>query len=122
MENTTKYLACLLWLCLLFSSIRGADAAVRDMFLVTNQSERTDEKQSSSGSIVAQSDGTGAPPVVVPIPPVVSGSVEMEEFKAANVIDLKVAQSRTFKSKNKIIRTSISDPAIAEPVIVAESQ
>jgi Flp pilus assembly secretin CpaC len=59
---------------------------------------------------------------VTPIPPVVSGTVDLEEFKTSNVIDLKVAQSRTFKLKNKIVRTSISDPGIAEPVVVAENQ
>ncbi|MBX9688638.1 MAG: pilus assembly protein N-terminal domain-containing protein, partial [Candidatus Obscuribacterales bacterium] len=57
-----------------------------------------------------------------PIPPVVSGTVDLEEFKPSNTIDLKVSQSRTFKLRNKIIRTSISDPAIAEPVVVAENQ
>ena len=57
-----------------------------------------------------------------PIPPVVTGTVELEEFKTTNAIDLKVAQSRTFKFKNKIVRTSISDPGIAEPVVVAENQ
>jgi Flp pilus assembly secretin CpaC len=57
-----------------------------------------------------------------PIPPVVTGTVDLEEFKTTNVIDLKVSQSRTFKLKNKIVRTSISDPAIAEPVVVSENQ
>jgi Flp pilus assembly secretin CpaC len=57
-----------------------------------------------------------------PIPPVVTGTVDLEEFKTTNVIDLKVAQSRTFRLKNKIVRTSISDPSIAEPVVVSENQ
>jgi Flp pilus assembly secretin CpaC len=57
-----------------------------------------------------------------PIPPVVSGTVDLEEFKPTNSIDLKVSQSRTFKLRNKVIRTSISDPSIAEPVVVAENQ
>jgi Flp pilus assembly secretin CpaC len=56
------------------------------------------------------------------IPPVVTASVDMEEFKSTNSINLKVSQSRTFKSKNKIVRTSISDPGVAEPVVVAENQ
>lgn len=71
-------------------------------------------------SLIAQNDATPVP--VTPIPPVVSGTLDMEEFKSTNVIDLKVSQSRTFKTKNKIVRTSISDPAIAEPVVVAENQ
>lgn len=57
-----------------------------------------------------------------PIPPVVSGTVDLEEFKRTNVIDLKVAQSRTFRLKNRIVRTSISDPSIAEPVVVSDTQ
>jgi Flp pilus assembly secretin CpaC len=57
-----------------------------------------------------------------PIPPVVTVTVDLEEFKTTNVIDLKVAQSRTFRLKNKIVRTSISDPSIAEPVVVSENQ
>lgn len=70
--------------------------------------------------VVAQ----GGPDTVssTPIPPVVSGTVDLEEFKPSNAIDLKVSQSRTFKLRNKIIRTSISDPSIAEPVVVAENQ
>ncbi len=57
-----------------------------------------------------------------PIPPVVTGTVEFEEFKTTGAIDLKVSQSRTFKFKNKIVRTSISDPGVAEPVVVSENQ
>jgi Flp pilus assembly secretin CpaC len=71
-------------------------------------------------NLVAQNEGQ--PVSVTPIPPVVSGTLDMEEFKSTNVIDLKVSQSRTFKTKNKIVRTSISEPSIAEPVVVAENQ
>lgn len=67
---------------------------------------------------IAQADTVSA----TPIPPVVSGTVDLEEFKPTNAIDLKVSQSRTFRLRNKIIRTSISDPSIAEPVVVAENQ
>ncbi len=75
--------------------------------------------QLAPDNLIAQS-ASGAS--ASPIPPVVSGTVDMEEFKTTNVIDLKVSQSRTFKSKNKIVRTSISDPGVAEPVVVAENQ
>lgn len=70
--------------------------------------------------LIAQSnpDYTGA----TVIPPVVTGTVELEELKTANVIELKVSQSRTFKLKNKIVRVSISDPSIAEPILIAENQ
>ncbi len=56
------------------------------------------------------------------IPPVVTGIVDLEELKTSNVIELKVSQSRTFKLRNKIVRVSISDPSIAEPILVAENQ
>jgi len=56
------------------------------------------------------------------IPPVVTGTVDLEELKTSNVIELKIAQSRTFKLKNKIVRVSISDPSIAEPILVTENQ
>ncbi len=70
--------------------------------------------------LLAQSDHTNLTPQ--PIPPVVTGTLDFEEYKVTNVIDLKVSQSRTFKLKNKIVRTSISDPGVAEPVVVAENQ
>ncbi len=73
--------------------------------------------------IVAQSTGgSGSGPVATPIPPVVSGAIDMEEFKVSNIIELKVGQSRSFRLKNRIVRTSISQPGVAEPVVVAENQ
>lgn len=75
--------------------------------------------QLAPDQLVAQATADTA---VTPIPPVVSGTVDLEEFKPSNAIDLRVSQSRTFKLRNKIIRTSISDPSIAEPVVVAENQ
>ncbi|MGH9551143.1 MAG: pilus assembly protein N-terminal domain-containing protein, partial [Terriglobales bacterium] len=77
--------------------------------------------QLAPDQVVAQGGDTGTV-TATPIPPVVTGTVDLEEFKTTNVIDLKVSQSRTFKLKNKIVRTSISDPAIAEPVVVSENQ
>lgn len=76
--------------------------------------------QLAPDQIIAQADATTL--TASPIPPVVTGTVDLEEFKTTNVLDLKVSQSRTFKLKNKIVRTSISDPAVAEPVVVSENQ
>jgi Flp pilus assembly secretin CpaC len=76
-------------------------------------------KQPSPEQLIAQVNPSTA---ASPIPPVVSGTIDLEEFKSSNVIDLKVSQSRTFRLRNKIIRTSISDPSIAEPVVVSENQ
>jgi Flp pilus assembly secretin CpaC len=78
------------------------------------------DSESLTPTLMAQESPAGV--VASPIPPIVSGSLDMEEFKLSNVIDLKVSQSRTFKTKNKIIRTHISDPSIAEPVIISENQ
>ncbi len=77
--------------------------------------------QLSPDQIVAQTTDTSST-ITTPIPPVVSGTVDLEEFKPSNILDLKVSQSRTFKLKNKILRTSISDPGVAEPIVVAENQ
>lgn len=76
--------------------------------------------QLAPDQIIAQADSTTL--TASPIPPVVTGTVDLEEFKTTNILDLKVSQSRTFKLKNKIVRTSISDPAVAEPVVVSENQ
>ena len=73
-----------------------------------------------SGMLLAQENPNAV--VALPIPPIVSGSLDLEEFKPSNIIDLKVSQSRTFRTKNKIIRTHISAPDIAEPIIITENQ
>jgi len=73
-----------------------------------------------TGMLLAQENPNAV--VASPIPPIVSGSLDLEEFKPSNIIDLKVSQSRTFRTKNKIIRTHISAPEIAEPVIITENQ
>jgi Flp pilus assembly protein, secretin CpaC len=76
--------------------------------------------QFAADNLIAQ--GQSSEITASPIPPVVTGTVDLEEFKSTNVIDLKVSRSRTFKLRNKVVRTSISDPGVAEPVIVAENQ
>jgi Flp pilus assembly secretin CpaC len=98
-----------------------ATAASAPPVVLAPQAPLTSNKQLlaqlAPDQIVAQADTN-----TTPIPPVVSGTVDLEEFKPSNAIDLRVSQSRTFKLRNKIIRTSISDPSIAEPVVVAENQ
>ncbi|MBA4075103.1 MAG: hypothetical protein C0508_08675 [Cyanobacteria bacterium PR.023] len=85
-------------------------------------SSRAAAAQYAPDQVVAQAADQSTYVTAQPIPPVVTGTVELEEFKTTNAIDLKVSQSRTFKFKNKIVRTSISDPGIAEPVVVSENQ
>jgi Flp pilus assembly secretin CpaC len=45
----------------------------------------------------------------------------LEEYKTSTIIDLQASQSRLFKIKNRVTRTSISDSKIAEPVVVSEN-
>jgi Flp pilus assembly secretin CpaC len=54
--------------------------------------------------------------------PVGRGGITLEEYKTSLVIELGVSQSRLFQIKNRIVRTSISEPLIAEPVVVSENQ
>ncbi len=103
----------------------SAPAADKATLVAMNDAPRADKQliaQLAPDQIVAQADQGPGATTSTPIPPVVSGAVDLEEFKPSNVIDLKVSQSRTFRLKNKILRTSISDPSVAEPVVVAENQ
>lgn len=86
------------------------------------QSVRSEDfiAQLAADNLLAQSSSSEV--TASPIPPVVTGTVDLEEYKATNVIDVKVSRSRTFKLRNKIVRTSISDPGIVEPVVVSENQ
>lgn len=102
------------------STASGADEAPQLPASTPTGSSKQLLAQLAPDQVVAQGDQTSI--TATPIPPVVTGTVDLEEFKTTNVIDLRVSQSRTFKLKNKIVRTSISDPAIAEPVVVSENQ
>lgn len=46
----------------------------------------------------------------------------IEEYRKIMCVSVKVLQSRLFQIRNRIVRTSIGDPGIAEPVVVAENQ
>jgi len=98
-----------------------ADPPIVQNQLLSNSSQQM-LAQLAPDQVVAQGGDAGGNLTATPIPPVVTGTVDLEEFKTTNVIDLKVSQSRTFKLKNKIVRTSISDPGVAEPVVVSENQ
>ncbi|MBI1271451.1 hypothetical protein GC174_13560 [bacterium] len=86
------------------------------------QSARSEDfiAQLAADNLIAQSSSSEI--TASPIPPVVTGTVDLEEYKPTNVIDVKVSRSRTFKLRNKVVRTSISDPGIVEPVVVSENQ
>jgi len=87
---------------------------------LTTASSKQLVAQLAPDHVIAQADHSTL--TTQPIPPVVTGALDFEEYKVTNILDLKVSQSRTFKLKNKIVRTSISDPGIAEPVVVSENQ
>ncbi|MBP6349246.1 MAG: pilus assembly protein N-terminal domain-containing protein [Candidatus Obscuribacter sp.] len=87
---------------------------------LTTASSKQLVAQLAPDHVIAQADHSTL--TTQPIPPVVTGTLDFEEYKVTNILDLKVSQSRTFKLKNKIVRTSISDPGIAEPVVVSENQ
>jgi Flp pilus assembly secretin CpaC len=61
-------------------------------------------------------------PAATPIPPVNSGLIELQEIKPSATVDVKAGQSRVFKTKTKIIRVSVSDPAVAEPIVISERE
>ena len=57
-----------------------------------------------------------------PIPAAPSGTIELKELKPTQAINVKSSQSRVFKTKTKILRVAVSDPSIAEPVVVSERE
>jgi len=71
-----------------------------------------------------------APGYTLELKPETQGTVELksvpfvglEEYKTSMIMNLKQSQSRMVRIKNRIIRTSISDPSIAEPVVVSECE
>lgn len=50
-----------------------------------------------------------------------SKQVRLEEFEKKYILDLSVSQARLFRTKNNIVRTSVADSEIAEPVVVCET-
>lgn len=51
-----------------------------------------------------------------------AGNLCLEEYRQTKVINLDVSQSKLFKIGSYIIRTSVGDPSIAEPVVLCENQ
>jgi Flp pilus assembly secretin CpaC len=70
----------------------------------------------------AAADDIQSPTPTKPIPQVNTGLIEMQEIKPTAALDVKAGSSRAFRTKTKIIRISVSDPTIAEPVVVSENQ
>ena len=57
-----------------------------------------------------------------PIPAVNSRGIELEEIKPTASVEVKVSRERVFRTKRKILRVSVSDPSIAEPVVVSDRE
>ncbi len=61
--------------------------------------------------------GSAAPSAVA-----TTGQIKLKELKKTLTFGVHSSQSRLFKIDNKISRTSVADPVIAEPVVVSENQ
>jgi Flp pilus assembly secretin CpaC len=74
-----------------------------------------DDKQNVLGiDLRVRSDHDAATPGDAPILPVVTGSIQLEEYQIDKVIDLEVSQPKMFNVKKPIVRVAMSDPAIAD--------
>ncbi|CAN5496088.1 hypothetical protein BH11CYA1_BH11CYA1_13180 [soil metagenome] len=49
-------------------------------------------------------------------------SLELKEYKKSKTIEINASQSKLFRIKDKIVRTSVGDVGIAEPVVVSENR
>jgi Flp pilus assembly secretin CpaC len=58
----------------------------------------------------------------LPIPPVTTGTIELQEIKPTLTVNVTANQSRTFRTKKEIVRVSVSDPSVAEVVVVSANQ
>ncbi len=74
----------------------------------------------SGGKIELEEVKPGTP--VQAIPPATAGNVEMKELRSGMTLEVTASKSRVFRTKAKIIRVAVSDPSIAEPVVVAERE
>ncbi len=112
-----------------FSSLLSVSLALVASFSFQNlpacaQEELTSpsDSQTPRTALLLSQAVQGHEVVASPIPPVVSGSIDLEEVRPENSLELGVSLSRTFKLKNKIVRTSISNPGVAEPIVVSQDQ
>lgn len=51
-----------------------------------------------------------------------AGKLGLEEYKTSKVINLEVSQEQLFKTDSYIVRTSVADLQIAQPVVLCENQ
>ncbi len=58
---------------------------------------------------------------IPPAPPPVT-EVELKELKASIAVDVLASRSKVFKTKQKINRVAVSDPSVADVVLMTENQ
>lgn len=75
-----------------------------------------------AGPAFAGSGAEKADQVATPIPPAGTGTIELKEMKPTMTVDVKASQARVFKTNSKIVRIAVSDPSIAEPVVVSDRE
>ncbi len=56
------------------------------------------------------------------IPPAPVTEVEIKEMKASIAVDVLASRSKVFKTKQKINRVAVSDPSVADVVLMTENQ
>lgn len=56
------------------------------------------------------------------IPQAQATEVEIKELKASIAVDVLASRSKVFKTKQKINRVAVSDPAVADVVLMTENQ
>jgi Flp pilus assembly secretin CpaC len=69
---------------------------------------------------ITKDDDTKIHPAAAKIPAVNAGTVNVEEYSISKSLDLDVSNAKMFKTKKHIVRTAISNPAIAELVEIAK--
>lgn len=103
-------LAALLVVCLgapLQSSAQGADA--------TKEAGKGAQAESATGAKKSTPEATK-----IPVAPV--GEVEIKELKTTLAVDVLAQHSKVFKTKQKIIRVAVSDPSVADVILMTENQ
>ncbi len=70
---------------------------------------------------VSQTQGQGQVQATK-IPPAQATEVEIKELKATIAVDVLSSRSKVFKTKQKINRVAVSDPAVADVVLMTENQ
>ena len=109
----------------------GTTYVARYQYIIAHRRQQTQDKTSAisnnfraiAGTLFGSSanasdknaDGTEAPPLT-------ANANSLREYKPAMTIDLIASRAPVIRIKNRIHRTSISDPFFAEPVVVCENQ